>query len=321
MKDLQTLKKDREEKLAKFRVNFRFFMGFAEIFAPILIQAIPALLTVVSIGLIFPTLLHIPVLLAWILAAFVGIGAELLGLVATDVYFESRAYNQTRKETEEKAPEGTALFVMLVYAATSLLIVVFLKMFPSLAIWSLIPLTLMSILIVSAATMKKRLDEIICAREKEVAKKDLQEMANSNLQKLQEKVAEEELRTKNLQERVAEEEINAKKLRDIVAAQDLQIKNLQEKLAGNQFAPATTQEELKLHQQKVAENKNTKNNSLQKIIDYLVQNYDGVATEDIDHAKVATDLQIHRTTVTRNIEKLQGIAKLNGHVNKELLIA
>lgn len=313
MKDLQTLKKDREEKLAKFRVNFRFFMGFAEIFAPILIQAIPALLTVVSIGLIFPTLLHIPVVLAWILAAFVGIGSELLGLVATDVYFESRAYNQTRKETEEKAPEGTALFVMLVYAATSLLIVVFLKMFPSLAIWSLIPLTLMSILIVSAATMKKRLDEIICVREKEVAKKDLQETVNFNLQKLQERLAEEELRIRDLQERLAEEESNSKKLRELIATQDLQIK----KFAENEVAPAITQVEIN----KVADNKSAKNNSMQRIIDYLVQNYDGVATEEIDHAKVAEELQIHRTTVTRNIKQLQELQKLNGHVEAVTLLS
>lgn len=63
-----------------------------------------------------------------------------------------------------------------------------------------------------------------------------------------------------------------------------------------------------------------KTNNLQKITEYLVQKYDGVATVDLDVAQIANELQIHRTTVTRNIEKLQKQGKLNGHVNAALLI-
>lgn len=304
------LKINKEEKLEILEIKFRYWMGIAEVFAPIFIQSIPAALTLVSIGVLFPALLHIDPWLAWSIAAFVAIGMELLGLVSVDVYFASKTFNQTRKNDEGKAPEGAALLVMMVYAVTALLIVVLLKMFPSLAIWSLIPLTLMSILIVSAVTMKKRLSELISVRDKEVAKKELQEVADSMLQKLQQKVAEEELHNKKLQEIVANQKLQIEKLQEEVA----QTKKLQqEKVADSKVAAI-------LPQEKVANNRIAKNNTLQKVIDYLVQNYDGVATEDIDHAKVATDLQIHRTTVTRNIEKLQEVAKLNGHVNKELLV-
>ncbi len=311
------LKINKEEKLEILEIKFRYWMGIAEVFAPIFIQSIPAALTLVSIGVLFPALLHIDPWLAWSIAAFVAIGMELLGLVSVDVYFASKTFNQTRKDDEGKAPEGAALLVMMVYAVTALLIVVLLKMFPSLAIWSLIPLTLMSILIVSAVTMKKRLSELISVRDKEVAKKELQEIADSMLQKLQEKVATEELHNKKLQEIVANQKLQIEKLQEEVA----QTKKLQqEKVAENNATHAITQGNPKLQQEKVANTKVAKNNSLQKVADYLAQNCNGVATNEIDHAKVAIDLQLHRTTVTRNIEKLQEVAKLNGYVNKELLI-
>jgi len=166
--EILDLKRKREDSLLKGKVNFRYTMGIAEIFAPFFIQSIPAALTIVSIGNLFPTLLHIEGWLAWTLAWFVGIGMELLGLVSVDVYFEAKSYNQKYKEDKEKAPEGAALLVMIVYAVTALVIVVFLKMFPQYAIWSLIPLTLMSILIVSSVTMKKRLDELLLQHDQNV---------------------------------------------------------------------------------------------------------------------------------------------------------
>jgi len=64
------LKKQREESLQRKQINFRYMMGVAEIFSPFLIQSIPAALTIVSIGNLFPTLLHIPIWLAWVLAGF-----------------------------------------------------------------------------------------------------------------------------------------------------------------------------------------------------------------------------------------------------------
>lgn len=73
------------------------------------------------------------------------------------------------------------------------------------------------------------------------------------------------------------------------------------------------------NQDETAQVDSQKTNSLQKISEHLVQKYDGVATVDLDVAQIANELQIHRTTVTRNIEKLQKQNKLNGHVNAQLL--
>lgn len=324
------LKKDTEEKLQLLEINFRYWMGIAEVFAPIFIQSIPAALTLVSIGILFPSLLHIDPWFAWGIAAFVAIGMELLGLVSVDVYFASKTFNQTRADDEGKAPEGAALLVMMVYAVTALLIVVFLKMFPTLAIWSLIPLTLMSILIVSAVTMKKRLSELISAREQKNPY-SVQTELHTIIAELQNRVAQQEQVAQDkektiaeLQKTVAQSVANTQdaqsallQMQNTVAQlqermQELQRVQLQESVAQTR----TAQSQKRVAQKGVVQ----KTSALQRIIDYLVQNYDGVATEEIDHAKVAEDLQIHRTTVTRNITKLQENEKLNGVVKKESLL-
>jgi len=166
------LKQEMDESLEILQIRFRYYMGIAEIFAPIFIQSIPAALTIVSIGKIFPALLHIDQGFAWVLAVLTGIGMELLGLVSVDIYFAAKTFNQVAHPDGKRAPEGAALLVMVIYAVTALLIVVFLKMFVELAIFSLIPLTLMSVLIVSAVTMKKRIDDMVAQRERECYETD-----------------------------------------------------------------------------------------------------------------------------------------------------
>lgn len=343
--ELLNLKRKREDSLLKGKVNFRYTMGIAEIFAPFFIQSIPAALTIVSIGNLFPSLLHIEGWLAWTLAWFVGIGMELLGLVSVDVYFEAKSYNQKYKEDKEKAPEGAALLVMIVYAVTALVIVVFLKMFPQYAIWSLIPLTLMSILIVSSVTMKKRLDELLLQHDQNVITTDqtVIEMLETKINNVTEMLDNRNKQIETLEQNVIDlSRVNTENVinTDAVNSSKNEITLLHEMLSNNNNEITSLRNEITTLREMLSNNNNVtitkKRNAITKqkedditklskeqkmnlLIEYLINNYNGVETDTIVNARVAEHLPIDQVTVGRYIKELKASNKLNGHVDANLL--
>ncbi len=345
------LKLDKTEKLKLLEIKFQYWMGIVEVFSPLFIQSIPAALTFVSIGTIFPNLLHIEAWLAWSIAAFVSLGIETLGLVTVDVFFASKTFNQTKKENEGKAPEGAALLVMLIYAVTALLIVVLLKMFPTLAIWSLIPLTLMSILIVSAVTMKKRLSELVSVREDEKneqineqvnsEQKMYIEQLNKRIEQLvnehsEQKVYIEQLNNKfeqlNSEQKVYIEQLN-NKFEQLNSEQKVYIEQFRNGFEHMNNVQKVTNEHMNSDQTTIAtptksvqpivqrdNNKLTKDEKMNMLIAHLIEHYDGVNTEQLNKSQLAIELPIDRVTIGRYLNTLKDEKKLNGHVNKDTLL-
>lgn len=324
---LSTIKKEKEDKITLLKIRFRYWMSMAEIFSPIIIQLIPAVLTFVSIGNLFPTLLHIDTILAWCIAGFVAIGMELLGLVSVDVYFESKSFNQTKGEHEETAPENAAFIVMMVYAVTALLIVVFLKMVPSLAIWSLIPLSLMSILIVSSVTMKKRLDELILLRENaENTVVEIPQVLNDELQNRLQLIVEkfygvEKTAAENQQLFAAVEKI----VENYTTENQQLFAELQEKI--NQFSTIVENQQQRKsaavgrnqQQRKSTTVEKNRQPKINKLVQYLIGNCDGISTADLNLSQISKATGLDRTTVGKYIQQLKEEQKINGHVDAELL--
>lgn len=321
---LSELKQRREDALNRTKINFRYMMGVAEILSPFFIQSIPAALTIVSIGNLFPSLLHIPPLLAWVLAALVGIGLELLGIVSVDVYFEAKSYNQKYKDDNQKAPESAALLVMLVYAITALLTVVFLKMFPVLAIWSLIPLTLMSILIVSSVTMKKQIDELLLQKDDNVI--NISPNENENVNNILQNTI--EMLTENvitLQTVISEMSSVATENNMKITMLTDEIANMKSEIVNNNLQNDNNTVNKKVKSVITTDNINnenvklTKEQKMQLLIDYLIENYNGLATSEIVNTQIAENLPIDNVTVGRYMKELRDKNKLNGHVDAALL--
>lgn len=301
MDDILILKKEQDIKLNTLKIKFRYYMGVAEVYAPIFIQSIPAALTIVSIGVLFPSLLHIHPILAWVIAGFVGIGMELLGLVSVDVYFDAKSYNQKYKDELEHAPEGAALIVMLVYAITALLIVVFLKMVPALAIWSLIPLTLMSILIVSAVTMKKRVDELVAQKERTEGT-----IEQTQLVHLYELIS----NVQNQNEHLTSQ-MNAVQMRNEQFIEQLNVLKMNNEHSKSvQVSDKNVQSTPNKNVQKLP-----KDTKMYMLIEHLIEHYDGVQTDELKPSKIAEQLPLDRITITRYLKELKEQNKLNGHVN------
>ena len=98
------------------------------VYGPVISPLIPGGLSAVSMINVFPTLLHIHIWVAIVIALITVAGVEILALLATETWLAMRRFNQTLSEGEEQAPSGYAGFVVLLYCAVVLSLVVFLKM-------------------------------------------------------------------------------------------------------------------------------------------------------------------------------------------------
>lgn len=79
------------------------------------------------------------------------------------------------------------------------------------------------------------------------------------------------------------------------------------------------EQKLSIKNAQTNEQKLSKEIKMNMLIAHLIEHYDGVQTDELKPTKLAQELPIDRTTVSRYIEQLKTEHKLNGHVNAQLL--
>ena len=120
---------------------FQFGVSSAVLWGMVLLPLIPASLSFSAIVSKFPAMLDIPVWLAYVVAIFAGAGIEFLGLSAVKLALRMRKYNVRIAGTDfEPAPLTQGVIIAVVYLLTVVTLTIFLKVFPAMAIWSLLPL-------------------------------------------------------------------------------------------------------------------------------------------------------------------------------------
>lgn len=129
------------EHLSRQEMYFQFGVNSAVLWGMVMLPLIPASLSFSAIVSRFPDMLHIPNWLAYVVAAFAAAGIEFLGLSAVKLALRMRKYNLKIKDTTfEHAPLSQGVIIATIYLITVVLLTVFLKVFPTMAIWSLLPL-------------------------------------------------------------------------------------------------------------------------------------------------------------------------------------
>lgn len=127
--------------LERKELYFNHSLSTVALFGLVVLPLIPGSLSFASIVAHFPALLGIPTWLAYFIAAFTAIGVEVLGLTVIKLALRMRKYNQKAAvHGLHHAPIGQGWAAAIVYLSTVLALVVLLKVFPSLAVWALIPL-------------------------------------------------------------------------------------------------------------------------------------------------------------------------------------
>ncbi|MGD9725204.1 MAG: hypothetical protein AB7R40_22495 [Nitrospiraceae bacterium] len=140
-----TANKDLSQSLAanlsRQELYFQYGVNSAVLWGMVMLPLIPASLSFSAIVSRFPEMLHIPGWLAYIVAGFTAAGIEFLGLSAVKLALRMRKYNLKIADTDfEQAPLGQGVIIATAYLITVVMLTVFLKVFPHMAIWSLLPL-------------------------------------------------------------------------------------------------------------------------------------------------------------------------------------
>lgn len=130
--------------LERIELQFMHMLGKSALFGLVALPLIPGLLTMISIGVNFPQLLHVPAWAGWIFGFFAMVGIEVLGLFSIRLALRMRKYNHSAAMYDlDKAPIGQGYTTAAAYLVTVMTLTVLLKIWPDFAVWSLIPLALM----------------------------------------------------------------------------------------------------------------------------------------------------------------------------------
>lgn len=166
-RNIDELRSDLRERRERMELHRNAIIDIVSAYVPLLAPLVPALLTLAAIAEHYPVLLHIPT------AAAVGIGivaaaaVESLGVLSIETALAMWQWNQTAA-ADDRAPLWLAVTATAVYMVTVVGLVVLLKIFPALAVWSLLPLTALGAIASVIAVSRKQHSEREYARSRQV---------------------------------------------------------------------------------------------------------------------------------------------------------
>lgn len=148
--------RDRKEAL---EIRQAFMLDMLGLVVPMAAPLVPAYLTAAAIIEHYPGLLHIE--LGWVIgmALIAGAVIEVLGILSIETMFDMRTFNERVQATDERAPFGWAAFAVAFYLVLVITLVLLLKIWSSLALWSLAPLTVLGFVTSWVMVLRKQHSE------------------------------------------------------------------------------------------------------------------------------------------------------------------
>lgn len=172
---------------------FNFGLSMASMVGVVIIPLIPASLTFMSVASEFPRLLHIPQGMAYFVGAITAVGLEFLALLTIRTALRMLKYNQEalafNKHPElrpdehlQMAPASQGVTASAIYTVIVLSLVVLLKIYPSMVLWALIPMSLMALVAEWAFLLSvDQSERELRRRQAEVTKSRVDELAELNI--------------------------------------------------------------------------------------------------------------------------------------------
>ena len=137
------LRRNLRERKEALEIRQAYVLDLLGLVVPMAAPLVPAYLTAAAIIEHYPGLLHIE--LGWVIgmALIAGAVIEVLGILSIETMFDMRTFNERVQATDERAPFGWAAFAVAFYLVLVITLVLLLKIWSSLALWSLAPLTVL----------------------------------------------------------------------------------------------------------------------------------------------------------------------------------
>lgn len=316
-----------QEKLAldleRMELQFGHRLAQAALMGLVALPLIPGLLTMISVGVHFPTLLGIHWAVAWALGLVAMVGIEVLGLFSIRLALKMRKFNHKAEgRNVEKAPINQGYMAAGTYLLSVLSLTVLLKIAPELAVWSLIPLGLMGALADWIFALNGDHNERETALRRLILEEQQAAERTGEIERLLALLAEREATIASLQDSVksAEErnaELNTEIVRLTAQRDALQSANL----TPQPTVPAINDAQSDDFTQRMAQGKRAKSASRQdQLLRILMTEFNGQPSDVLNKSEIAQRLGTTRQTVGKDIEDLIAAQRLsvNGHI--EVLI-
>jgi len=126
------------------------------LFVPLAAPLVPAFLTGAAIYTYYPTLLELDWRAVLVMAFIAGFVIELLGIISIETMFDMLSFKQTAKDGEELAPFKYAAVAVVFYLLLVISLVLLLKIWHNLALWSLAPLTVLGFITAWVMVLRKQ---------------------------------------------------------------------------------------------------------------------------------------------------------------------
>lgn len=172
--------RDRKEH---WQIQQAHWLDLLGLVVPLAAPLVPAYLTTTAIIEHYPDLLHID----WWWVAGIGVIAgaviEVLGILSIETMFDMRTYNATAQEDEEKAPTEAAIIAVIFYLVLVIGLVLLLKIWSNLALWSLAPLTVLGFITSWVMVLRKQHAERVWKHEMSGTEQSEIEHLNAELER------------------------------------------------------------------------------------------------------------------------------------------
>lgn len=179
--DLRQNLRNRKEAL---EIRQAFALDLLGLVVPLAAPLVPAYLTATAIMEHYPSLLHIEQ--GWVngMAFIAGAVIEVLGILSIETMFDMRTFNATVQEGEEKAPFEWAAGAVAFYLILVITLVLLLKIWSTLALWSLAPLTVLGFVTSWVMVLRKQHNERVWKRDAADAEQSEIEQLNAEIKRI-----------------------------------------------------------------------------------------------------------------------------------------
>lgn len=160
--DLRQKLRNRKEAL---EIRQAFALDLLGLIVPLAAPLVPAYLTAAAIIEHYPSLLHIGK--GWVIgmALIAGAVIEVLGILSIETMFDMRTFNATVQDGDEQAPFEWAAGAVAFYLVLVITLVLLLKIWSTLALWSLAPLTVLGFVTSWVMVLRKQHNERVWKRD------------------------------------------------------------------------------------------------------------------------------------------------------------
>lgn len=274
-----------------------FIIDTVGVWGPLLAPAVPAALTMVSIAMHYPELLHIHWLAAIAIGLIVAVVIEVLGVVSVETFLDMKSFNQALTDDAEKAPAGWAGTIMGLYIAIVI---------------SLMPLTLLAGVTSWIVVMRKQ-------HRQRVYRKELAELEEHRKNDLSATI--DELR--NEIDKLNSALHNEVECRNRAESNNEQLTNemedLRQQLAEMKENPVhslpTVEQDPVESGKKSGESRRLSRNERQRMIaEWLLKNHAGSAFNDIPRKDIVSEFSVGRDTALNDLRAIWKSQNWNGSV-------